>query len=159
MLLDTRPLAGQILDLLEGTPRFHELSAKFAVQLDGGEGLAMLEHPHDLWLSAARLEQRTWLAFGLAGCPATRQWARCRWSRGWRWSGSACALSRPGHARAVAHAPVAGDLQRRAVHRRAGHPPRRCRAGWRRAQAPGAWLGVLAQGQAWPSAWPRRWGA
>ncbi|WP_275094632.1 precorrin-3B synthase [Pseudomonas faucium] len=71
MLLDVRPLAGQILDLLQGTPRFHQLSAKFAVQLDGGEGLAMLEHPHDLWLCALRLEQQTWLAFGLAGSPAS----------------------------------------------------------------------------------------
>ena len=70
MVLDVRPLAGQILDLLQDTPRFHQLSAKFAVQLDGGEGLAMLEHPHDLWLCALRLEQRDWLAFGLAGCPA-----------------------------------------------------------------------------------------
>jgi len=73
MLLDVRPLAGQILDLLQGTPRFHQLSAKFAVQLDGGESVAMLEHPHDLWLSALRLEQRDWLAFGLASCPADGQ--------------------------------------------------------------------------------------
>lgn len=73
MLLDVRPLAGQILQMLESTPRLHQLSAKFAVQLDGGEGLAMLEHPHDLWLSALQLEQRTWLAFGLAGCPADGQ--------------------------------------------------------------------------------------
>ncbi|WGV22072.1 precorrin-3B synthase [Pseudomonas putida] len=73
MLLDARPLAGQILGLLEGNPRFHQLSAKFAVQLDAGENLAMLEHPHDLWLSAMGLEQRTWLAFGLAGCPADGQ--------------------------------------------------------------------------------------
>ncbi|MFJ4386017.1 precorrin-3B synthase [Pseudomonas sp. NPDC089408] len=73
MLLDARPLAGQILDLLEGTPRFHQLSAKFAVQLDAGEGLAMLEHPHDLWLSALRLGQHTWLAFGLASCPQDGQ--------------------------------------------------------------------------------------
>lgn len=70
MLLDARPLAGQILGLLEGTPRFHQLSAKFAVQLDAGERLAMLEHHHDLWLSALHLEQQAWLAFGLAGCPA-----------------------------------------------------------------------------------------
>ncbi|GAB1619248.1 Precorrin-3B synthase [Pseudomonas sp. NGC7] len=73
MLLDARPLAGQILDLLEGTPRYHQLSAKFAVLLDAGEGLAMLEHPHDLWLSALPIGQRTWLAFGLAGCPADGQ--------------------------------------------------------------------------------------
>ncbi|MFJ4154575.1 precorrin-3B synthase [Pseudomonas sp. NPDC089752] len=73
MVLDVRPLAAQVLDLLQGTPRFHQLSAKFALQLDGGESLAMLDHPHDLWLSALRLEQRTWLAFGLAGCPADGQ--------------------------------------------------------------------------------------
>lgn len=70
MLMDVRPLAGQILDLLQGTPHLHQLSAKFALQLDGGEGVAMLEHPHDLWLSSMPLEQRGWLAFGLASCPA-----------------------------------------------------------------------------------------
>nr|WP_314479413.1 precorrin-3B synthase [uncultured Pseudomonas sp.] len=69
MVLDARPLAGQILDLLEGTPGFHALSAKFALQLDAGESLAMLDHPHDLWLSAFELEQQPWLGFGLAGCP------------------------------------------------------------------------------------------
>lgn len=67
MVLDVRPLGGQILDLLEGTPRFHALSAKFALQLDAGERLAMLDHPHDLWLSVLELEQQPWLAFGLAG--------------------------------------------------------------------------------------------
>ena len=51
MLFDTRPLAEQILVTLQTHERFHELSAKFAVQLDGGEALAMLEHHHDLWLS------------------------------------------------------------------------------------------------------------
>ncbi|AZF35409.1 Precorrin-3B synthase [Pseudomonas sp. R4-39-08] len=69
MLLDTRPLAGQILATLENHPRFHELSAKFAVQLDGFEALAMLEHHHDLWLSAFEQAGETLLAFGLAGCP------------------------------------------------------------------------------------------
>ncbi|MFJ1339353.1 precorrin-3B synthase [Pseudomonas caricapapayae] len=70
MLFDTRPLAEQLLQSLETTPRLHQLSAKFAVQLDGGEALAMLEHPHDLWLSALQLDGECWLAFGLAGCPA-----------------------------------------------------------------------------------------
>lgn len=70
MLFDTRPLADEILATLETHPRFHELSAKFAVQLDGGEGLAMLEHHHDLWLSAFDANGETLLAFGLAGCPA-----------------------------------------------------------------------------------------
>ncbi|MEX5496081.1 precorrin-3B synthase [Pseudomonas asgharzadehiana] len=69
MLFDTRPLAGQILATLENNPRFHGLSAKFAVQLDGGEALAMLEHHHDLWLSAFVRDGQTLLAFGLAGCP------------------------------------------------------------------------------------------
>lgn len=69
MLFDTRPLAGQILATLQNHPRFHELSAKFAVQLDGGEDLAMLEHHHDLWLSAFVRNGETLLAFGLAGCP------------------------------------------------------------------------------------------
>ncbi|MGE7992395.1 precorrin-3B synthase [Pseudomonas sp. NPDC089554] len=72
-LFDVRPLATQVLAMLESTPRLHQLSAKFAVQLDGGEGLAMLEHPHDLWLSAMQLDQQPWLAFGLAGCPADGQ--------------------------------------------------------------------------------------
>ncbi|WP_414871615.1 precorrin-3B synthase [Pseudomonas sp. IT-347P] len=72
MHFDTRSLAGQILDTLQSHPRFHELSAKFAVQLDGGEALAMLEHPHDLWLSAFERDGETLLAFGLAGCPTER---------------------------------------------------------------------------------------
>ena len=72
MQFDTRDLAGQILDTLQSHPRFHELSAKFAVQLDGGEALAMLEHSHDLWLSAFELDGETLLAFGLAGCPTDR---------------------------------------------------------------------------------------
>ncbi|MDL2183131.1 precorrin-3B synthase [Pseudomonas sp. ChxA] len=69
MLFDTRPLADQVLATLQNHPRFHELSAKFAVQLDGGEALAMLEHHHDLWLSAFEQSGETLLAFGLAGCP------------------------------------------------------------------------------------------
>jgi len=69
MLFDTRPLADLILTTLETHPRFHQLSAKFAVQLDGGEALAMLEHHHDLWLSAFEEQGETLLAFGLAGCP------------------------------------------------------------------------------------------
>ncbi|WP_210642654.1 precorrin-3B synthase [Pseudomonas sp. Tri1] len=69
MLFDTGPLAAQILFTLQTHERFHELSAKFAVQLDGGEAMAMLEHHHDLWLSALVRDGETWLAFGLAGSP------------------------------------------------------------------------------------------
>ena len=67
--LDTRPLAEQILATLQNHSRFHQLSAKFAIQLGGGEALAMLEHHHDLWLSAYPTQGQTLLAFGLAGCP------------------------------------------------------------------------------------------
>jgi precorrin-3B synthase len=69
-LFDTRPLARQMLHSLENHPGFHDLSPKFALSLDGGEGLVMLEHPHDLWLSAIDVNSETLLAFGLAGCPA-----------------------------------------------------------------------------------------
>lgn len=67
-LLDTRPLAAALLELLQNTAALHGLSAKFAIQLDGGEALAMLEHPHDIWLSALPGRPAR-LAFGLAGCP------------------------------------------------------------------------------------------
>ncbi|WP_328824946.1 precorrin-3B synthase [Pseudomonas schmalbachii] len=66
-LVDARPLADQLLALLQDTPEFHALSAKFALQLDGGETLSMLDHPHDIWLSA--LPGGAQMAFGLAGCP------------------------------------------------------------------------------------------
>ncbi|MBV6826153.1 precorrin-3B synthase [Pseudomonas sp. PD9R] len=69
MLFDTRPLAEQILATVQRHEHFHDLSAKFAVQLDGGEALAMLEHPHDLWLSAFERDGARGWAFGLAGCP------------------------------------------------------------------------------------------
>lgn len=64
--MDVRPLAAQLLDLLQDTPALHALSPKFALQLDGGETLAMREHPHDLWLAA---EDEQHLLLGLAGCP------------------------------------------------------------------------------------------
>ncbi|WP_295466066.1 precorrin-3B synthase [uncultured Pseudomonas sp.] len=60
---DVRPLAAELLALLEGDRRLHGLSAKFALQLDGGEALARLDHPHDVWLSA-RAEG---FVLGLAG--------------------------------------------------------------------------------------------
>jgi precorrin-3B synthase len=69
LLIDTRSLAGQVLATLQSDARLHDLSAKFAVQLDGGEALAMLEHPHDLWLSAIERDGEQRWAFGLAGCP------------------------------------------------------------------------------------------
>lgn len=68
-IVDATELASQLLTLLQTEKRFHELSAKFAIAIDGGERMAMLEHPHDLWLSAVRLESQVLFAFGLAGTP------------------------------------------------------------------------------------------
>jgi precorrin-3B synthase len=64
--LDMRPLAADLLHALEQQPRFHALSAKFCIQLDGGEALAVLNHHHDLWLSPLWLEGKPHLALGLA---------------------------------------------------------------------------------------------
>ncbi|WP_253453669.1 precorrin-3B synthase [Pseudomonas nitroreducens] len=71
--VDASPLARQLLDLLERTPRFHGLSPKFGIQLDAGEALAMLEHPNDLWLSAMSDDAAPLFAFGLAGYPPQRE--------------------------------------------------------------------------------------
>ncbi len=68
-VLDVRPLAEQLLTLLENSESLHQLSAKFALQVDGGESLAMLEHHHDLWLSAMAEGGELRMAFGLASCP------------------------------------------------------------------------------------------
>ena len=71
--MDVRPLANQLLDLLQDTPALHALSPKFALQLDGGEALAIREHPQDLWLAA---EDEQHLLLGLAGCPVDTPLAR-----------------------------------------------------------------------------------
>jgi precorrin-3B synthase len=55
---------------LKPTLAFMSSPPKFALSLDAGEGLVMLEHPHDLWLSALDVDGETLLGFGLAGCPA-----------------------------------------------------------------------------------------
>lgn len=75
-LIDTRAVAEAILAMLVAEPRFARLSPKFALMLDGGERLAMLEHPHDIWLSAVPADRpgddaqdAVQFAFGLAGCP------------------------------------------------------------------------------------------
>ncbi|MFC5697686.1 precorrin-3B synthase [Pseudomonas sp. GCM10022186] len=68
-LVDISPLADQLLQLLQGKPQFHALSPKFALLLDGGEAMAMLEHPHDIWLAAMGRGEDALFAFGLAGCP------------------------------------------------------------------------------------------
>jgi precorrin-3B synthase len=72
-LIDTTPLAHEILERLRTDTRLHALSAKFALLLDGGERLAMLDHPHDIWLAAmpspSANADAPRFAFGLARCP------------------------------------------------------------------------------------------
>jgi len=68
-LLDTVPLAAELTRQMQRDVRLQALSPKFSVLLDGGEQLAMLDHPHDVWLSAVSNHE---MAFGLGGCPPTR---------------------------------------------------------------------------------------
>ena len=71
---DTRPLAGEILRMLAHEPHFSALAPKFALLLDGGERLAVLDHSHDIWLSAMSPEDgQARFAFGLAGRPSTER--------------------------------------------------------------------------------------
>jgi precorrin-3B synthase len=69
-LFDTRPLCAEVLALVQTEQRFAALSPKFALLLDGGERLARLDHPHDVWLTATQAEDGVRFVFGLAGCPA-----------------------------------------------------------------------------------------
>ena len=68
-LIDTRPLCAELLTLLQGEARFAALSPKFALLLDGGERLARVDHPHDVWLAASADKDGVRFVFGLAGCP------------------------------------------------------------------------------------------
>ncbi|MFM0637712.1 oxidoreductase [Paraburkholderia metrosideri] len=68
-LFDTRPLGVELLTLLQTEARFAALSPKFALLLDGGERLARLDHPHDVWLAATQAEDGVRFAVGLGGCP------------------------------------------------------------------------------------------
>lgn len=74
-LYDTTPLADQILAALQDDARLVELSPKFSVLLDGGEQLAVLDHPHDVWFAAmpsatSSAVDKPRFAIGLAGQPA-----------------------------------------------------------------------------------------
>ncbi|WP_425272230.1 precorrin-3B synthase [Paraburkholderia aromaticivorans] len=74
-LFDTRPLCAELLATLQSEPRFAALSPKFALLLDGGERLARVDHPHDVWLAASQEADGVRFVFGLAGCPPASAWA------------------------------------------------------------------------------------
>ena len=68
--MDARPLAQALLAHLEASPVCRTVSAKFSILVDGGEDVAVVDHPHDIWLSS--LADRSRLALGLAGAPLIR---------------------------------------------------------------------------------------
>lgn len=65
-MIDALPLARDLLDRLQADARYAALSPKFCIMLDGGEAVAAIDHPHDIWL--ASIDGRT-MALGLAGSP------------------------------------------------------------------------------------------
>lgn len=76
-LCDTSSLAEEILAVLQNEPRFAGLSPKFSVLLDGGERLAALDHPHDVWFAAMPTASGAGayprFAVGLAGQPSSNR--------------------------------------------------------------------------------------
>ncbi|MHC1547757.1 precorrin-3B synthase [Phyllobacterium sp. K27] len=68
--LDIRSFAMRVLTILQTSPSYQTLSPKFCVLIDGGENIAMVSHPHDLWLSPINPESHiSDYAFGVAGTP------------------------------------------------------------------------------------------
>nr|WP_080423903.1 precorrin-3B synthase [Burkholderia ubonensis] len=93
-LIDSAALAAPIFGMLAREPRRFELSPKFSIQLDGGEAVAALDHPHDIWLCAWRRgDGAVRVAAGLAGCPPVA-----------RGDAPACADVAPGDAVALVRA-------------------------------------------------------
>ncbi|WP_081497178.1 precorrin-3B synthase [Phyllobacterium sp. YR531] len=68
--VDIRPLATSILRELQTSPIYQTLSPKFCIFVDGGENIAMVTHPHDVWLSPINPgDLASDYAFGIAGVP------------------------------------------------------------------------------------------
>jgi precorrin-3B synthase len=66
---DTRPFARNLLTLLETSEAGRALSPKFCILIDGGESMAAVDHPHDIWL--ASMARGAKMALGFAGAPPT----------------------------------------------------------------------------------------
>ncbi|MGU3577208.1 precorrin-3B synthase [Brucellaceae bacterium C25G] len=67
LLTDTTYLGYDLLQILQLTPRYHLLSPKFSLLLDGGEACAMTTHASDIWLSACNDGKD--YAFGFTSIP------------------------------------------------------------------------------------------
>jgi len=65
-VIDTRMLAEALLDRVQGDDSCRALSPKFSFLIDGGEDVAVVDHPHDIWVSSLDSDR---LAIGFAGCP------------------------------------------------------------------------------------------
>jgi precorrin-3B synthase len=67
-VMDTQPLAHALLNYIQADQSCRALSPKFCFLLDGGEGVAVVDHPHDIWLASIDGGR---MAIGFAGCPPT----------------------------------------------------------------------------------------
>jgi precorrin-3B synthase len=65
--IDAVPIARDLLALIETGDACRALSPKFCVLVDGGESVAAVDHPHDIWL--ASMAGGTRMALGFAGVP------------------------------------------------------------------------------------------
>src|SRR5579883_1596406 len=64
--IDALPLARDLLVCLQRDREYDALSAKFSFMIDGGEGVAAIDHPHDVWLASMG---GAMMALGFAGSP------------------------------------------------------------------------------------------
>jgi len=65
--IDAVPIARDLLALIETGDACRALSPKFCVLVDGGESVAVVDHPHDIWL--ASMAGGTRMVLGFAGVP------------------------------------------------------------------------------------------
>ncbi len=63
---DVRHLAQALLNHVQGDMACRALSPKFSFLVDGGEDMAVVDHPHDIWLASLGPDR---MAIGFAGCP------------------------------------------------------------------------------------------
>jgi precorrin-3B synthase len=68
--IDALPLARDLLAHLQNNAAYAALSPKFCVLVDGGESVAIVDHPHDIWL--ASMGRGAKMALGFAGTPPTQ---------------------------------------------------------------------------------------
>jgi precorrin-3B synthase len=68
--IDALPIARDLLAAIETGGAWRTLSPKFCLLVDGGEGVAAVDHPHDVWLASMPGGAST--ALGFAGVPPTR---------------------------------------------------------------------------------------